>query len=284
MDTTVALDDLLSDADRLISFPDVCIRVNALVNDPRASASDIGRVIQQDPGLTARLLRIANSPLYGFASQIDTVSRAVTLLGGKEIRDLVFATSVIKAFDIKPGLDAIDELWTHNIYCAIAARLLSDSSSNGRAESIFIAGLLHDIGRLLFLTRLPDLEARARSMVSRRGEAGLYLAERELAGFDHAEAGGALVHKWSLPASLEESVRFHHEPSKSVHYPLEVAIIHLSDCVAHAAADAAAIEQYLSSIDPWAWERTGLSLDDLEATLPVCTAQFRDVRSLLTAR
>ena len=107
---TVSLEQLLSDAEKLISFPDVCIRINAMVNDPNVSATDIGNVIQQDPALTARLLRIANSPLYGFASKVDTVSRAVAVLGSKEIRDLVFATSALKAFNVKPGLKAIEEL------------------------------------------------------------------------------------------------------------------------------------------------------------------------------
>ena len=280
---TVSLEQLLSDAEKLISFPDVCIRINAMVNDPNVSATDIGNVIQQDPALTARLLRIANSPLYGFASKVDTVSRAVAVLGSKEIRDLVFATSALKAFNIKPGLKAIEELWAHNIYCAIACRLLAKTSTRGRTESIFIAGLLHDIGRLLFISLLPDdiTEKVQHLSATGHGESNLYLAEREVIGFDHAEAGGELILKWGLPDNLYECVRFHHEPANAELFPLEVAIVHLADCVAHAAQGNTEIDEQLAGVDPSSWEQTGLTLEDLETVLLAVKSQSGEVRSLL---
>jgi len=279
----VTLEELLRQAEGLISFPEVCIRINAMVDDPGVSATDIGKVIQQDPALTARLLRIANSPLYGFASRIDTVSRAVTVLGGKEIRDLAFATSAIRAFNVRPGLEVIEELWVHNIYCAIACRKLAESSTRGRAESTFIAGLLHDIGRLLFISLLPEDSAEKIQQLSAtgHGESNLCLAEREVVGFDHAEAGGELIRQWSLPDSLHECVRYHHDPAKADRHPLEVAIVHLADCVAHAVQDGTEIDRQLAAVDPSSWERTGLGLEDLEAVLPVVKSQSGEVRSLL---
>jgi len=279
---TVSLEELLKEAEGLISFPEVCIRINTLVNDPKVSAADIGNVIQRDPALTARLLKIANSPLYGFASEIDTVSRAVTVLGGKEIRDLVFATSALKAFDVKPGLDTIEELWSHNIYCAVACRRLAETSTKGRTESIFIAGLLHDIGRLLFLSLLPDDSATKIQTLSAtgHGESNLCLAEQEVVGFDHAEAGGELIRQWNLPDNLYECVRYHHDPSKAEQHPLEVAIVHLADCVAHAVQDETEIDQQLAAVDPLSWEQTGLTLKDLDAVLPVVKSQSGKVRSL----
>ncbi len=278
----VSLEELLKEAEGLISFPDVCIRVNTMVNDPRVSATDIGKVIQQDPALTARLLKIANSPLYGFASKIDTVSRAVAVLGGKEIRDLAFATSALKAFNVKPGLDTIEALWSHNIYCAVACRQLAETSTRGRTESSFIAGLLHDIGRLLFLSLLPeDSEAKILTLsATGHGESNLCLAEQEVVGFDHAEAGGELIRQWNLPDNLYECIRYHHDPSKAEHHPLEVAIVHLADCVAHAVQDETEIDQQLAAVDPSSWEQTGLTLEDLEAVLPVVKTQSGAVRSL----
>ncbi len=280
---TVSLETLLIKAEGLISFPDVCIRINAMVNDPEVSAADIGKVIQQDPALTARLLRIANSPLYGFAAEIGTVSRAVTVLGNKEIRDLAFATSAIKAFNIKPGLATIEELWAHNIYCATACRYLTAASTKGRTESIFIAGLLHDIGRLLFLSLLPEDSVLAIQRLSEtgHGESNLCLAEQEVIGFDHTEAGGELILQWNLPDSLYECVRYHHEPSKADQYPLEVAIVHLADCVAHAVQDETEIDQQLAAVAPSSWEQTGLTLEDLEVVLADVKSQSGEVRSLL---
>jgi HD-like signal output (HDOD) protein len=279
---TIGLDDLINNAERLISLPEVCIHINRIVNDPDASASDIGQVIQQDPSLTARLLKIANSPYYGFAAEIGTVSRAVTVLGAREIRNLVFATSALSAFNANPGLERIETMWRHNIYCAIASGLLAEVSDKGQTESIFVAGLLHDIGRMLFLSMLPDEADEAARLTSGHGESGLYLAEREVIGFDHAQAGGELIHRWNLPPSLEACARFHHEPSKADQYPLDVAIVHLADCVAHAAQNDSEIEQQLSGVDPASWDQAGLTLDDLEAVLPKTREQFKGVKSLLS--
>lgn len=279
--TEVSLDALLKRAEGLITLPEIAIRVNRMVNDTRVSAPQIGQVIQQDPALTARLLKVANSPLYGFAAKIDTVSRAVTVLGTKEIRDLVLATSALKAFNIKPGVESLDALWSHNIYCAIAVRLLAEQCKQGQAESLFISGLLHDLGRLLFLSLLPDESQAVLRRISGRGELGLFQAEREVIGFDHAEAGGELIKRWSLPASLEETVRFHHEPARAEHFPLEVALVHLADAVAHAAQSGADIEAYLPGIDAVVWERTGLELDDLEPIVRKVQAQFKGVRAAL---
>lgn len=280
---SLSLEQLLDQAEGLISFPDVCLKVNALVNSGSASAAEIGAVIEKDPALTARLLKIANSPFYGFASSIETVSRAVTVLGGREIRDLAFATSAIKAFDVKPGLETVGDLWSHNVYCAIAGRQLAAGSTRGRAESIFVAGLLHDIGRLLFISLLPEttLAKVERLNAGAHGEANLYLAEQEVIGFDHATAGGALIRRWGLPDSLYECVRYHHQPASASEYPLEVSIVHLADCVAHAAQDNSGIDRQLAAVDPLAWDQTGLTLDDLENVLPSVLEQSVAVKSLL---
>lgn len=280
---SVSLENLLDEAEGLISFPDVCLKVNALVNSGTASAAEIGAVIEKDPALTARLLKIANSPFYGFAAKIDTVSRAVTVLGGREIRDLAFATSAIKAFNVKPGLEAVGDLWSHNVLCAIACRLLAAACAKGRTESIFVAGLLHDIGRLLFISLLPEemLDKIDRLAAGGQGEANLYLAEQEVLGFDHAAAGGALIQRWGLPDSLFACVRHHHQPASDEQFPLDVAIVHLADCVAHAAQDNTDIDRQLAAVDPVAWDRTGLTLEDLENVLPDIREQSVEVKSLL---
>lgn len=284
MQTTI--ESLLKDAKGLISLPEVAIRVNAMVNDQKASTSDIGRVIQQDPALTARLLKIANSPLYGFAAQIDTVSRAVTVLGLKEIRDLVLATSAIQAFNVKPGLESFDALWSHNIYCAIAARELAVRCKSGHVESMFISGLLHDIGRMLFITLLPEAMTNVQARINGRAEHGLCAAEREVIGFDHAEAGGELVKQWGLPEGLEACVRYHHSPAQAeAGHTLEVAIVHLADALAHVAQqDNLALEAMVADIDPQVWVTTGLSLDDLDAPLEKVRQLFKETRLLLTGR
>ncbi|NOX91628.1 MAG: HDOD domain-containing protein [Gammaproteobacteria bacterium] len=120
------IQDLLSNVEQLISLPAAYVRLNELVEDPTSSADDIAHVITQDVALTARLLRVANSPLYGLSTQIDTVSRAVTVLGTQQVRDLALATSACKSFDGIPNeLVSMESFWEHSILCALCARTLA---------------------------------------------------------------------------------------------------------------------------------------------------------------
>jgi HD-like signal output (HDOD) protein len=282
---SISLQELVDDVGELISFPEVCIRVNEMVNDPNCSSSDIGQVISQDPALTARMLRIANSPYYGYSTEIDTVSRAVTILGIKAIRDLVIATSTSKVFNGLPNdLISMDNFWRHSIYCGLAAKILSEQYKKGKGEAVFISGLLHDMGQLAIFNKVPEL-AREALLLAMEGneESDLYLYERQIMGFDHMQVGGALAKKWKLPESLQECVEFHHEPTKAVNYPLEVAIIHIANAIAVMSELESTLEDEVPPIDEIAWEITGLNKDLLEPVMLSAREQFAVTQSLLTS-
>ena len=113
---------LVDDVGELVSLPEVVLRINEMVNDEHANAADIGRVISQDPGLATRLLKIANSPMYGSMRQIDSISRAVTILGTKQIRDIIFSTTAAKVFEGIPNdVISVADFWHHSLYCALLA-------------------------------------------------------------------------------------------------------------------------------------------------------------------
>lgn len=115
--------DLVSAVSDILSLPETVLRVNEMVDDPQSSAADIGEVIRQDPGLTARLLRIANSPFYGFPSRIDSVPIAITVIGTDQLRDLLLATSAIQVFSDFPNeIVSMETFWRHSLRCAIIAR------------------------------------------------------------------------------------------------------------------------------------------------------------------
>jgi len=156
------LEKIIHDVAPLVSLPAVCVRLNEMVDDPACSAEDMGRVINQDAALTARLLRIANSPMYGFTTKIDTVSRAVTVLGTKQVRDISLATAAVKTFQGIPNtLVSMQSFWEHSIYCALCARTLAMDCLRRQREAVFVAGLLHDIGELVLYNRAPDLSRKA---------------------------------------------------------------------------------------------------------------------------
>ena len=133
-----------------------------MVEDPTSSATDIGLEISNDAALTARLLRVANSPAFGQLGKISTISRAITVLGVRQVRDLTVGLTAVRTFEgIGNELVTMESFWRHSVLCAVAAGHIAGRRGCGRAESPFIAGLLHDIGQLVIYSRAPDLGRRA---------------------------------------------------------------------------------------------------------------------------
>jgi HD-like signal output (HDOD) protein len=248
---------------KLVSLPHVCIRVNLMVDDPTYTSADIGAVIQQDASLTARLLRIANSAMFGFRSRIDTVSRAVTVIGQRDLRDLVFAVAAVRTFNNIPvDLANMASFWRHSLFTGIVAKLLAKRCSVLHSERLFVAGLLHDLGQLLIYHKFPE---QAQKLLRRSAalDEPQYLSERHLLGFDHAMVGGALAKVWDLPAVLHGAIRYHHEPTGDEN-GLDTLLVHIADGISHIAEAPEKHDTLLARIAPIAWKLTRLSPDIIE--------------------
>lgn len=266
----------------LLSLPEIAVQVNAMVEDPRYSATDIGDLINQDPSLTTRLLRIANSPFFGLSTRVATVSRAVAVVGSKQLRDLVIATSAMRTFRGIPNpLITLEDFWYHSLYCAIAARALAQRRRLPHHDSLFTAGLLHDIGQLIIFNRLPE-QAREVLRLSMEDPHAMdmYQAEHEVLGFDHAQVGGLLLRHWRLPALLEECVTHHHTPAQARHFPAEVAIVHIANIIAVLAEINSTNLEDVPPIQNIAWKQAGLSKEVIEPVMRECQKQFRETRML----
>jgi putative nucleotidyltransferase with HDIG domain len=225
---------LVSGFVHLTSLPEIHQRISAMLEKPDYSNEKIGQLIGQDPGLSARLLRIANSPFYGFPSNVDTISRAITLIGSRDLNDIILATSVTRLFQgISNDLVDMDSFWRHSIYTASAARQLSVylQEDAGR-ERCFLIGLLHDIGSLLIYNKLPE-QAREALLRSRYNHIDLRQAELEVIGFDHAQVGAELLRAWRLPAGLIEGVEYHHNPGLAPDYAQYAEIAFLANSLAN---------------------------------------------------
>ncbi len=275
-------EQIVKEVNDLVSLPEVAVRVNRMVDSPNYAVADVGKVIAQDPALTARLLKVANSPFYGLSTKIDTVSRAVSVLGSRQIRDLVFATSVTKVFDgLQNDLISMDDFWTHSICCGLAAKILAEKIGNGVGESIFIGGLLHDIGRLIMFKHLPELARKALLASIEGPDESLSVAERAFMTFDHAELGAALVRHWNMPASLQEIVGCHHDITKAKRYRKEVAIVQIANAIAVMVELDTLLAEDAPAIQPLAWELTGLDPSILEPTMEKVNEDLSAVKSML---
>ena len=188
----------------LITLPHVYLRINALIEDPDSTMNDIAKAVSQDPSFTVRLLRLANSSFYGFASKIDTAHKAVSVIGTSQIRNLALSMSVASSFEGLPNeLVSMDNFWRHSLYCALIARLLARRAKGCDPDAVFTAGLLHDNGELIIFNRLPELARESLLLVQDQvDDLPIYLAERRVIGYDHAQVGGELASLWGLPPLL----------------------------------------------------------------------------------
>jgi HD-like signal output (HDOD) protein len=264
------------------SLPRICLWLNDAVNNPRASTLEIAEVIANDAALTARLLRLVNSAFYAFPSKIETPSQAVMIIGTAHLCDLALTTSIARVFkDIPEDLVSMESFWRHSIACGLAARVLATRRHEPNVERFFVAGMLHDIGRLVIYQQAPAL-ARQALLRARGDDDLLHHAEREVLGFDHAALGGALMRAWALPPSLEEAVGCHHDPARAKRFPLETALVHVGDVVAQAMRLGTSGERFVTPLDPAAWDLIELSPRQLPEVVQAVERQFDNVtRALL---
>lgn len=207
-----SLEKLIERSGKLGSLPAIVYKVFEVMDDPKSTATRIGKVINDDPALTARLLKLVNSPFYGFTAKVDTVYRAVALIGHKELRSVVVAASAINVFDgIPSDLISMKDFWKRSLSTAVTARVLAAFKREPQIERFFIAGLLHDIGSLLLYLKMPDEMSQALQL-QKTDRLELAKAEAEIMGFDHTEVGGGLLKKWNLPEQICGSVRYQLTP------------------------------------------------------------------------
>lgn len=285
MNKTIA--ELVKGVSGLVTLPDVFIRINKLIADPNSNMMDIARVVEQDPSFTVRLLRVANSSFYGFSSTIDTVSKAVSIIGTSQIRSLALATSVAKSFDGLPNtLVSMEHFWRHSLYCALAARALAKQARKCDPDAVFTAALLHDIGELVIFNRMPQQAKESLLLVLDSGdELPVYQAERQIMGFDHSQVGGELARQWKLPPMLEECIEFHHDISVAQRFPREAALVHIANILALMAEVRTLDSGDVSPIDPRAWEMIGLNADDvIQSTIETAQEEIAEAEKLFIGK
>jgi len=228
------LKDLIAGTHELAALPQTTARLLELVEQPDVEAARLLRVIELDPALTANLLKLCNSAYYGRCREAGTVGEALIVLGTRTVVTLAFATSMGKVLrgDLNGYGMAKDDLWRHALVVACgAAVIVVDEGREELRDRAFTAGLVHDIGKLLLdriLARRMEWEPLA------AGQSEWLEVERQVAGFDHAEAGAALADCWRFPVELVEAIRAHHAPCPAG-APLDLATaVRAADAVAAA--------------------------------------------------
>ena len=241
----------------LPTLPAMMATITRLMQDPRTTAEELGRAISTDPALVSKVLKLVNSAFYGFPGRIATITQAIVILGFSTIRNVVLTTSVLKAFD-KGGLEGIDvgRFWEHSLVAGAIARSLAMQRRANFIEETFIAGLLHDMGRIVLAQRLPA-EFEKVTQAKRSGLPQLQ-AEQAALKLTHGDIGGWLARKWNLPMPFVEVMRLHH-------FPLRVAeldpalqgdttdlvyMVHAADALANGMRQGSLQPESLADIEP----------------------------------
>lgn len=226
-------------------LPQVFSALRRATQNPCSTTAEVAGVLSMDPSLASYVLRLANSALYAPPDRVDTVSRAVARIGLAEIETMAAAALVGRLFEKPPRPDvlSLSDFWRHAVAVAMLSRALAGRVAKGLGERTFVAGLLHDLGRLMLALAEPDLAAAVLSG-ARAGNLAMHEAERAALGFDHADLGGRVCLKWRLPEALAEAVAGHHAPSRCPD-SVQAAAVHLADFMAnvlgHRIAPAAAL-------------------------------------------
>lgn len=256
---------LVEEVDQLASTPDIAIRISELLDDAESSAWDIGKLIEGDPALSAALLKMANSALYNRGVPVTAVDRAVTMVGGREVRNLAFGVCAVNAFKGIPNeLITMRDFWRHSLRTAAAAHAIGTRARLRGRDTLFVGGLLHDIGQLVMYSLRPEASVRALRLSQEQLDGRTpQPAEREIFGFDHTDVGLALAARWQLPEGLSRCIAFHHAPSSIEGGCAIVTAVHV--------ANAVAVLQEIDSVDfddappieDGALDALGLTLDEV---------------------
>lgn len=202
--------NLIKNIKEFSTLPTVYSSLVDVLADPKSTTQDVSSIIACDQASSAKVLKVVNSPFYGFSGEIDSVSRAIVVLGFNEIYNLILASYLMDLFlkkdavlDFRPV-----DFWGHSIAVGIATRLIGQNLGLPKPENFFVTGVLHDIGKLVFFEFLEDQFAAALAL-SKRNQQPLHSAEMTVFGIDHSETGALLAERWRFPSSIVQAIRHH---------------------------------------------------------------------------
>jgi HD-like signal output (HDOD) protein len=216
----------------LPALPSIAMEIVEMVDNPRTSASQLGRVISSDQALTAKVLKIANSPFYGFPKKISTIDFAIIVLGFDALKEIVISLSLVSSLQKKSDAYFDSKIfWDHAISTGVIARKIARDLGYRVSGEVFVGGLLHDVG-VSVIHRYFNGEFRRIVGIARESDLTFAEAEESVLGVTHAEIGSWLAERWNLPDHLAEAILCHNTPSKAEMNPELVSIIHCADNMA----------------------------------------------------
>ena len=261
----------------IFALPDTCLKIKEIIDDEISDIDEIAELISYDPVLSSKLLKLANSALYNFPKQVESVQKAVQVLGDKQVYNLVVASGAAEAFSsLQPNVIALDKFWEHSINTALIAKHLAYQLGVKKDEPIYLSGLLHNIGELVVVQVKPDI---ARICGQYQKGKKPWLKQQELLGFSYADCTVELLKQWQLPDRIIQPLKQLNQPEYSAANKISL-ILHLASCLALSEANADAFHLY-DLVDKQILEVLGLSKDDLHDASSFAFLEGMSILSLL---
>ena len=267
---------------KLPEVPTIVVKLNEMMDDPHASASDVAQIVSTSPSLSAVLLRIVNSAAFGLPTKIDSIVRAVSLLGTRQISSLAMGISVMLAFgNIPSNLINMNQFIIHSLSCATIARIIAALANIRNTEQLFISGLLHDIGRLILFKYFPDIaKTLLHTQEIEKSDLPLFDIEKKLIGATHSQIANLLLKQWNFPSQLNHNIVYHHTPSRAQN-PAEASIVQLADMIAHGIGFGQSGERIIPDFDENAWENVGISANSAKMAIRQATHQLKTIKTII---
>ncbi len=247
--------------DTLPTIPSTLKKLLSVIENPKVSLSEIGAFISNDPVLTSRVIKVVNSPVYGFPGRISSVNQALILLGLNVVKGMLLGVSVFEAMK-----KAMEGLWEHSVGCAVTSKIIATKKGFGDTEEVSVAGLLHDIGKVALGLKFAD---EYKGIIKGAVDKNLWIteAEKQLFFITHADAGAWIGRRWNFPKGLLEVIEYHHKPNLSKEFTIQTAVVHLADILVRAKGFGFAGDYIIPTINPTAWQTVGLTEQELKEVI-----------------
>jgi len=260
----------------LPTLPGVIQVVSTMVEDADTSAQQLGAVISRDQVLSARILRMVNSPFYGFPGRISSVTHALVLLGFNVVKGLILTTSVFENL----GKDA-RSLWHHSLGVSFISRRIAKELKMPDPDEFMVSGLLHDIGKVI-LSHVAPREYEAARKVAAVKHIHISVAEQEVMGVTHTEIAGLVANNWHLPGRLQDVLMYHHKPREAKHSPAYTGVVHLADILARGMGYGDGGDPTMPPLDHESFQRLGLSYQQIDQILAQAEDDFVSASDMFT--
>ncbi len=251
----------------LPAMPQTVMKARNIMSNERSSFDQLARALETDQAIASKLLRLSNSSYYGMRGKIASIQHASVVLGFKTLKEIITlaGSSSLLANKLEGyGLDAGD-LWQHSLGAAFAAKLIARKKCPELAEDAFVAGLIHDCGKLVLDEAILERKGLFERVLA-NGAHSFLKAEKTILGFDHPEMAYALCKSWNIPESLGTAIRYHHAPSRSGNDRMTF-IVHIADALAMMSGLGAGIDAMAYEMDPKAMAAVGLGEEDLPSIM-----------------